>query len=457
MTDNALPPPPVARPRPRFLATRGARFAIMILLTVLMTVPLFMVVIVIEERSSFSRQAIHEVSQRWGGPIFLSGPSLVVPVEKELTRTVKDDDGNEIEEVYTARSEPVILLPELLTVDADGRSQIRKRGIFEIPVFSAELKMSFSFDTSRIDDVLGSRETLLWDRASLVVQMPGTRSFSGTTALNSGARAFDLEPGTPFARVAGIQAKTGDPRTLGIMTLEMGLNGAESLFFAPVGRQTDVTITSDWPHPSFDGSFLPKERQVTDEGFAATWQIPHLAREIAQVSRTHVQNAASFGVRFYNPVDFYQKAGRAAKYGILFIALTFLTVFLIERFAPRPVHAAQLVLIGVAQCIFFLLLLSFAEQLGFDAAYLAASAATVGLITIYGAVGLALRRMTAALFAALATLYSVLYLILQSTDYALLAGSVLAFVAVALAMFMTKGDGWGDDWADGQSQPSAAS
>ncbi|MEM1162762.1 MAG: inner membrane CreD family protein, partial [Pseudomonadota bacterium] len=112
MTDNALPPPPVARPRPRFLATRGARFAIMILLTVLMTVPLFMVVIVIEERSSFSRQAIREVSQRWGGPIFLSGPSLVVPVEKELTRTVKDDDGNEIEEVYTARSEPVILLPE---------------------------------------------------------------------------------------------------------------------------------------------------------------------------------------------------------------------------------------------------------------------------------------------------------------------------------------------------------
>ena len=151
---------------------------------------------------------------------------------------------------------------------------------------------------------------------------------------------------------------------------------------------------------------------------------------------------ADFGVSFYNPVDLYQKVERAAKYGILFIALTFLTVFLIERFAARPVHPAQFVLIGVAQCVFFLLLLSFAEQIGFTAAYMGAAAATIGLIGLYGHTGLALGRRSPVLVGSLLTLYGTLYLILRSADYALLAGSILAFIAVALAMLMTRGEDW---------------
>ena len=111
------------------------------------------------------------------------------------------------------------------------------------------------------------------------------------------------------------------------VSLTMGLNGAGKMTFAPVGRQTQVTLTSDWPHPSFEGTFLPKDREVTAEGFTATWEIPHLARDLPQVSRGVWQGTADFGVRFYTPNDFYQKVERAAKYGILFIALTFLTVF----------------------------------------------------------------------------------------------------------------------------------
>jgi len=442
MTETQTTPPPRPSPVREFFASRGWRFSMMILLTLVMGIPLLMVAALIADRTHYQDQAVHEVSRQWGGPIRLAGPAMVIPVEAKLTRTVKGKDGEEHEEVYRALVDPVVLLPESLSVTADAKSQIRRRGIFEVPVYSTDFEMVLAYDTARIANEIGPRETVLWDRASLALLMPGTRSFSGKAVLQVGETTVDLEPGTPFSGQPGIQARLGDPRGLAAVRLTMGLNGAQHLRFSPVARQTEVTMTSDWPHPSFNGAFLPRDREITDAGFTAKWSVPHLARDMAQVSRGAWRGGADFGVSFYNPVDFYQKVERAAKYGILFIALTFLTVFLIERFATRPAHAAQFVLIGIAQCIFFLLLLSFAEQIGFTPAYLVASGATIGLIGVYGRSGLGLGRRSLVLVGCLVTLYATLYLILRSTDYALLAGSVLAFIAVAAAMMMTRGEDW---------------
>ena len=444
-------------PKPSIFATRGWRFGMMILLTMLMFVPLILISFVIEDRVSYRRDAVREVSHHWGGPVNLSGPVMVIPVERTRTRTVKDEDGSRRTETFQEASPPIILRPETLDITADARSEVRRRGIFEVPVFAADMGMRFDFDLARIDGTTRPDETILWGRTTMVIFMPATRSFTGQTVLRAGERRFDLEPGTPIEHTSGIHAALGDPRGLSNFDLKMGLNGANDLSFAPSARQTNVTLVSDWPHPSFSGDFLPKDREVREDGFSASWEIPHLARDAAQVSRGHEWTGMRFGVRFYSPVDIYQKTQRAVKYGILFVALTFLTVFLTERLSARRVHAAQFVLIGIAQCVFFLLLLSLAEQLGFTLSYLLAGGATVTLITFYGATGLGLGRKWWSLGGSLAVLYGTLYLILRSTDYALLAGSLLAFVAVAVVMMMTRREDWSAARPDDRSAMPVAS
>lgn len=443
MTDTpSYPAPSGSGPRAAWFSGPGWRLAVLALLILAMCIPLMLISVVIEDRVRHQRKAVGEVSYQWGGPVSLVGPVLVIPVEVERDKQVKDLDGNIRTETYTEQAAPIVLMPEDLNMTVDGQSEIRNRGIFEVPVYTVDLGMRFGFDVARVADVVRARETVLWDKAVLSIAMPRTRSFSGAAVLQAGGRSLDLEPGAAFGHGGGIQAWVGDPRGLDGFELTMGLNGADQLMFSPTGRLTVVELVSDWPHPSFAGAFLPNTRDVTDEGFRARWEIPHLARDIAQVSRTTDFDQNQFGVRFFSPVDIYQQVLRAAKYGILFIALTFLTVFLTERLATRRVHPAQFVLIGIAQCVFFLLLLSFAEQIGFGWSYLAASAATIGLISFYGKTGLGLERRWTVLGASLVGLYGVLYLILRSTDYALLLGSVLAFVAIALVMVLTRGERW---------------
>ena len=449
-----MPENPIVRTS--IFASRGWRFATMILLTLLMFIPLILISFVVEDRVSYRRSAVNEVAQHSGGAINLAGPVIVLPVEIERTRLVKGEDGVARSESYREETTPIVLRPETLEITADARTEVRKRGIFEIPVFASEMSLSFDFDTSRVAGLIKAKETVLWKQASLVVFMPATRSFSGQAVLQAGERRFDLEPGTVIEHTSGINTVIGDPRTLPGFTLQMGLNGANNISFAPSARQTNVTLISDWPHPSFVGEFLPKERDVRDDGFSAKWEIPHLARNAAQVSRGFEWTGNSFGVRYYNPVDIYQKTQRAVKYGILFVALTFLTVFLSERLSTRPAHAAQFVLIGIAQCVFFLLLLGLAEQIGFTVSYLVAGGATVSLISFYGATGLGLGRRWWTLAASLSVLYATLYLILRSTDYALLAGSILAFISVAVVMVLTRGEDWSGDRSPGSGATEAA-
>jgi inner membrane protein len=237
----------------------------------------------------------------------------------------------------------------------------------------------------------------------------------------------------------------GDPRGVAGYGLSLGFNGAQSLFVAPVGRDSHVTLSSDWPHPSFSGAFLPDSSEISETGFTAVWTIPHLARALPQVARQDFDAAArseAFGVRFFEPNDFYQKAYRAARYGILFIALTFLTVLLIETRTGKPAHPVQYILIGLAQSTFVLLMVAYAEQIGFGPAYLLAAGATIALLVMFGALALRLGRRTWVLAAMLILLYAVLYLILQSADFALLAGSTLAFAAIAFTMYATRNEDW---------------
>ena len=256
----------------------------------------------------------------------------------------------------------------------------------------------------------------------LQVGLTSNKALRGAASLTIDGAGFPLEPLAAGRNDAsGIRADLGDPRAMKAFHLGLVFNGAETLQITPVGRVSNVQMKSDWPHPSFFGAYLPNQRNITEAGFAANWSIPHLARNLPQITRedsAYSANEASFGVQFFQPNDFYQKAYRAARYGILFIALTFLTVLLIEIRQEKKAHPVQYVLIGLAQAIFVLLMVAYAEQIGFAYAYLLASVATVGLITFYGLIGLKLGRRTWVLGTMLVVLYALLYLILRSADYA---------------------------------------
>lgn len=429
------------------LSSRFTRLLVLILLTLLMFIPLLLVSFVIADRASYQSQANFEISQSWGGQVLVSGPVMIVPVQETWFTEVRDKAGNLIKTPHTAMRNPLILLPESLVANADLASQMRSRGIFEVPVFDAALGIDLKFDFSTSQSQLAERETALWQQATLAIFLPQTRSFKGVATLRAGNTSFNLEPGTPLSAWPGIQAALGDPRNLGYMRLDLTMGGAQQFRFAPAARQTQVSMTSNWPDPSFAGSFLPIDRTIADTGFKATWDIPHLSRDVPQAMRdverlTRLQQA-SFGVDLFDPVNLYTMASRAAKHGILFISLTFLTVFLMEGAAKKPAHPAQFLLIGLAQIVFFLLLLSFAEQFGFARAYAGATTATIALLSYYGFASLQLGRRAWVLTATLIVLYGTLYMILQSSDHALLAGSILAFLAVALTMVMTRNESWG--------------
>ncbi len=433
----------------------GFRFFVVGLLALLMYIPLFFVGSIIDSRVSYSRSTIMDVSREWGGAQTISGPQLIIPVEGPVTRIDTREITDPITRKVTTeayevteikRKAPIHILPNRFDVRLDTTSEERRRGIFRVPVYTAQMEIDFDYDLSGGEFGLRDGETPLWDEAYLKISVTSNRALRGETELTVGDRALLLEPvAGADHRKGGIVAELGDPRDLGTFNLALGFNGAQNLFIAPVGRTTDIQMASDWPHPSFTGSFLPNSSEIGEEGFTATWTIPHLARALPQIARSDFDDQArqtSLGVTFFQPNDFYQRAYRAARYGILFIALTFLTVLLIDRTSERPTHPVQYILIGLAQSVFVLLMVAYAEQIGFGAAYALASSATVGLLVMFGFTGLRLGRRTWVLGAMLVIVYAVLYLILRSADYALLAGATLSFLALAATMFATRNEQW---------------
>lgn len=430
------------------LRSAGLRFIIVGILTLVMIIPLFFVESIIDARRDYSRSTAASVGAQWGGPQTLSGPRIVIPVEGPETQKVREEfitDAGEassriVEQTLTVRKSPLVIAPDLFEAKLDTTLSERKRGIFSVPVYVADVTLEMRFEIAQsYPSELNSGDRLLWNDAELVLDLTSNKALRGEAALKGGERSFPLEPriGQP-----GIRAPLGDPRTLPPLTMKLQMNGAERLYITPVGRQSTVTMTSDWPDPSFDGAFLPNTRDVSESGFTASWSIPHLARSLPQVSRGETDGSGfAFGTRFYQPNDFYQKAYRAARYAILFIGLSFLTVLLLDR-TGRPAHPVQYLLIGLAQAVFVLLMVAYAEQVGFGPAYFGASGATIALITLFGWTALKMGVRTLVLGAMLIVLYAVLYLILKSTDYALLAGATLAFIAVAGTMIATRNEDW---------------
>lgn len=415
---------------------------VIFILTLLLLIPTSMIESLIVERQGRQQEAIDEVSGKWGRQQTLAGPFLILPYEQ----TLRNADGKITEKVL----KHAFYLPDALKINGQVQPELRHRGIFEVVLYSSALNLEGSFGKLQTDQFIPADAQILWEQAQLALSIPDLRGLKDQVKLDWDAQSSLFNPGIPVSGLAasGIHVPISlqkEANGMHTFKISLALKGSGSLFFTPVGKVTEVAISAPWADPSFSGAFLPEEKQIDGTSFTANWKVLNLNRNypqqwLGEANTSYTESA--FGVDFLLPVDNYQKSTRSVKYAILFISLTFLTIFFIEMRQKTRVHAFQYALIGLALVIFYTLLVSISEHLSFDSAYLIAAIMTIALTTLYAQALFASRQMAFLVGGTLTILYGFLFIVLQQQDYALLIGSIGLFMILAAVMYFSRKIEW---------------
>lgn len=443
------------------------------MLSLLLLIPSFWVTSLVQERQQRQRSVVAEIGRSWSGPQLLGGPVLVLPY-KSMVKTVVGDI-----EKFEERIQYLYLLPDELMMEVSTDTKLLHRGIFDAVVYQAQIKVDGHFGTLNLLKAEIDEGQLLWDKARVAVGVGDLKGLKNNPDVSIGGQRY--QPETDFANIGVFDQNlvvaplfNGEPWDKLPFSFTLDLRGSHYLRFLQLAKSTTVSVKGNWPSPSFGGQFLPENREVTNEGFAATWQVPHFSRQIPQQwtstgttiqqvweedldvsspmydaspmavppTRDQMQQAEAFGLQFLQPVDHYQKAERTAKYAILIILLTFVSLFFTEVIAKKRVHIIQYLLIGSAMIVYYCLLLSFAEHVGFNIAYLIASLATVILVGLFIARLLRQRKVALIFSGILSLFYGFIFVIIQLQDMALLIGSIGLFITVALLMYFSGRINW---------------
>jgi len=439
------------------------------ILILLLLIPKTMIRDLILERERRMQGTVREVTDKWSRRQTVSGPYLIVPCKKIIETIV---DG---EKVYDTIVKYATFLPDELDVGSVIQPEERYRGIFKVVVYRAQLTISGRFPKPDFSKWEIEEENILWSKAILNLGLSDLRGIEQEVSLKQNSQSHPFSPGVSEGSLtdAGINLSLEsiiDQFHENEFKIDLPLKGSQRLYFVPLGKSTEVRMTSAWKDPSFTGSFLP-EHKVEKAGFEAHWNILHFNRNYPQSwinqnyrieeddqglqiidlpydyasNRTPDKNdigSSRFGVNLLVAADHYQKSLRSSKYGILIIALSFLMFFLIEVTQKLRIHAFQYILIGLALMIFYTLLLSISEHLGFNFAYWISSFSVIGLIAFYASSVLGNKKLAMTLAASLAAVYGFLFIIIQIETYALLVGSIGLFVILALTMFYTGKISW---------------
>ena len=451
------------------------KFAAVGILVLLLLIPTYMIQGLISERQTQSQSVINEISSKWGYDQTIAGPIINVPY-KEIVAS-QNDKG---QTVYTNTIGTMHFLPEQLDINGNVKTELKHRSIYDAVVYSTELNIKGSFTKIAAEKLGISSENVLWEKAYVSFHIPDLRGINKRVVLNWNGDTLEMNPGIEdndilvsssnkynsadnYNRYAveTIPAKSSSNGSSGLsakvnvkdaakidFNMTLDLNGSSSLYFIPIGKETNVTLASAYKTPSFDGAFITDSNTVNDKGFTANWKVLNLNRNFPQEWTNSAYNIseAAFGVNLLIPVDHYQKSMRSAKYSIMFILLTFLVFLFTELLNGFKIHPVQYLLVGLALIIFYTLLLSISEQLGFATAYLISSGAIILLISLYSKTIFKEKRLMALLAGILIILYGFLFVILRSEDYALLIGSIGLFIVLCVIMYLSRKIKWyGDD------------
>ena len=443
-----------------FLPPLVAKALVIGFLILVLLLPIAQVESLVGERVGMRQTAATRVAESWGGAQTTAAVLLAIPVETTRKVVEQSAAGRETERTESFRN-TLYVLPDTLNVVADAQSSYRRVGLYQTPVYLAQVQIAgeflnrdFAFLTNQPQPAGQTRE-VKWDDARLLVLNSESRALRAVDGLKvageSAAVAADGYAGYAGISVHVPRASLGEGGSVPF-EMKLTLAGSSQLTFLPLARKADITLKSKWPHPKFEGAPAPLDPVVSDAGFTARWSVLEINRSFGQTwydaavnqSET-VQTAfasSGVGVTFYEPVDVYQRNYRAVHYAILLIVITFLTFFLWEHVSGLSIHGMQYLMVGMALALFYLLLLALSEHLSFDLAYGVSAGALVALITTYLSGVLRSVRLALGAGAGLTTLYAMLYWILRSEDYSLLMGALLLFGVLTVLMLATRRVDW---------------
>lgn len=421
-------------------------------LILILLIPSAWIESLIRERESRAESVVEEIASKWSGPQTLNGPVLIIPfiVRYEVEIEKKKEIRERIERVH--------FLPEKLDIKGSVKPQVLHRGIFDAAVYESVINLNATFNTPDFEKMKILDKDVLWNEAEIAIGIKDLRGISDNPVLLVGEKQCTGEPSSSLefiyeryndSNISGTGVVVRLPWKSkedfnGDVSMKLPLKGSSSLYFSPVGKTTDLSLSGPWSNPSFEGEFLPATRSVDEKGFSAAWKILHYNRPFAQswIGSEKSLSGSDFGARLLIPVDQYQKSMRTSKYGVLVIMLTFVALFMVEIMKKIRIHPFQYILIGAALIIYYSLLLSFSEQVGYNWAYLIATVATVILIGLYSTTFLKNKLLVGTFTFLLAFFYGFIFVIIQLQDFSLLLGSIGLFLIVGVIMYFSRGIKW---------------
>lgn len=425
-------------------------------LAIVLMLPVAMIRDLVAERQSRRNDAVTGIAEGWGKRQTIAGPYIAVPYERHWTEVRRETVDGKLREIRNDRRESQVLRLPASSIEWTVSTAIseKARGIYKARLYNARLRAHGAIAVPARAGLEDGVSRYQWGAPRLVLGISDPLGIRAAPDLSLAGASYAFGPGSgDSAMASGLHAELAGLRLAEARTLDFSfsveLAGSEVFSIAPLGADASIAMSSDWPHPSFQGRFLPARHEVRPDGFNAAWKISRFAQGAGETNRPAANCAwpcarmnEQIAVSFIEPAGLYQQLERASKYGFLFIGLTFAAFMLFELLRRLAIHPVQHTLVGLALAMFFLLLTALSEHIDFALAYALASLACVGLVTAY--VVWVLRSVSLGLNfgAALASLYAVLYALLKAEDYALLGGSLLLFGLLALIMLTTRRIDW---------------
>ncbi|MFL2571111.1 MAG: cell envelope integrity protein CreD [Parvicellaceae bacterium] len=420
----------------------GVRIFTIVFLILILLIPVSMVENLIRERERYQENAMYEISDKWGAHQTITGLVVSVPYytysttkEKGITKTHK-------------HKHYAHFLPSELNIKGKITPEKRYRGIYEVVVYKGDLSIEGAFDDIDPDKLGLDSQNINWAGATLNLGISDLRSIQNDVFVDWNGQQLNFNPGLPSDDIvkSGISTNINIGKTFKKQQFKVNLklNGSEGISFTPLGKTTKVSINSNWADPSFNGAFLPDNRKISKDGFTADWEVLHLNRNYPQEFTDNNKNIfqSNFGLDLKLPVDEYQKSMRSVKYAVMFISLTFLFYFFSQIKQKVRIHPIQYLIIGLAICLFFTLLIALSEHMNFQYAYLIGSMAIISIITTYSFFIFKDKLITSLLAGILIMLYGFIYVIIQMQDFSLLIGSLGLFVILSSVMYLSRNIDW---------------
>ncbi|QTQ16797.1 cell envelope integrity protein CreD [Treponema parvum] len=419
------------------------KIVLIFVLVLLFLIPLNLIRNLIYDRQDYQREAISSITRPLGGDAEIQGIVIAVPYKSYIENF--DSNGNKHVETEIRY---IIFAPDSYDLDISVNPYYLTRGIFKVPVFNGQIKLKADFSKFDFSYFNIPQKDIVQNDCFLILGLSNSKNLMTQPKLNMDGKDLFISPikydsVSPFEtsvyyNLSGVDF-SGKINLYGAIDFQ----GGENIKIQPIASDNRINMVSSWPSPSFSGGWLPKERVLSKDGFSASWNIAGLSTVYPKSWQSEDDfNGETVDVSFIVPVDSYKKTNRSVKYALLFLAIPFIALLICEVFSKIRVHPIQYCLIGFADVIFYLLLLSISEHISFDLTYAICSICVCAATLLYASAILKKIKWGALLSAVQMISYIFLYGTLQAEDYALLIGSVGLFIVVILLMFITRKIDW---------------